>query len=497
MDQKYDYTVVGCGPTGLATGWILAKYGKRVLLLDSEDTIGGCHRVRRVDGYFSEHGPRIYFDAYLNTIRLLDDMGLRFGKYFTKYNFSIGTIGGEGITDMEFRELFWFGVAYFKMMLNPKSAQSVTCQQFMEEHSFSSKTMDYIDRVCRLTDGAGMDKYTLFEILQSVDQHAFYTILQPNRPTDLGLFADVYKVMNDDPNIDFMLGTKVTGLVDDGNKVTNLFVEKGGFQGLIGAKGCIMAIPPMNLMKILKNSSDLIKNSFGDFDTLYKWVDHNSYNVYINIVYHWDKKMDLPKIWGFPKTEWGVAFVVLSDYMEFDHPNSKTVISCCTTYEDRVSSNNGKIIHQCDEEELINEVFNQLKLSFPDLPKPTKSVVSPGVYRDTNENKWKMLEDEYMMTTDVADIGHPIPLESPIIKNLFSVGTHSGKHKYNFTSFESAVSNGFALANYIIPTSETRFPIKEPTGLQFVIKIVLLIVVLVIIYFFFRNSIRYTIWYTV
>lgn len=485
MDKKYDYTVVGCGPTGLAVGWILAKDGKKVLLLDSEDSIGGCHRVRRVDGYFTEHGPRIYFDAYLNTIRLLEDMGLNFHNYFTKYNFSIGTIGGEGITDMRFRELFWFGIAFFKMMVNPESTQSLTCKQFMESHNFSAKTMDYIDRVCRLTDGAGMDKYTLFEVLQSVDQHVLYTILQPNKPNDIGLFKDVFNVMDTNNNIDFMLNTKVTGLVDDGKQITNLFVEKGGFKGLIGVSSCILAIPPMNLVNILNNSSDLIKNSFGDFDSLYRWSDHNSYNVYITIVYHWDKKLNLPKIWGFPKTEWGVAFIVLSDYMKFDNPNSKTVISCATTYEDVVSSNNGKIIHQCDEQELIDEVFSQLKISFPNLPKPTKNIISPGVYRDTKENKWKMLEDEYMMTTDVVKFGHPIPLESPTISNLYSVGTHSGKNVYNFTSLESAVSNGFALAHHIVPESKTGFPIKGPIGLQFVIKLILLIIILVVISVFY------------
>ncbi len=55
----YDYAIVGAGPAGLTMALYLAKNNKHVILIDRELTIGGCHRVRRVDGMFSDHGPRI------------------------------------------------------------------------------------------------------------------------------------------------------------------------------------------------------------------------------------------------------------------------------------------------------------------------------------------------------------------------------------------------------------------------------------------------------
>ena len=66
----YDYLIVGAGPCGLALAWYLSKLNKKILIVEKENTIGGCHRVRRVNGLFTEHGPRIYLDNYsLNFIR--------------------------------------------------------------------------------------------------------------------------------------------------------------------------------------------------------------------------------------------------------------------------------------------------------------------------------------------------------------------------------------------------------------------------------------------
>ena len=49
----YDYTIVGAGPTGLTIAWFLAKSGYKVLIIEREIVIGGCHRVIRVDGLFT------------------------------------------------------------------------------------------------------------------------------------------------------------------------------------------------------------------------------------------------------------------------------------------------------------------------------------------------------------------------------------------------------------------------------------------------------------
>ena len=71
MNKIYNYVIVGSGPSGLSLAWYLSKENKSVLLIDRETSIGGCHRVQRVNGLLTEHGPRVYSDVYLNFINLL------------------------------------------------------------------------------------------------------------------------------------------------------------------------------------------------------------------------------------------------------------------------------------------------------------------------------------------------------------------------------------------------------------------------------------------
>lgn len=463
MSKIYDYTIVGNGPCGLTIAYILSTHNKKVLVI-GDDAVGGCHRVRRVDGYFTEHGPRIYSDSYVNTIALLNSMGINFYDYFTPYNFSMSRIGGENIFNFKVIELFWLTYEFIRLMFNPQHGKSITCLEFMNKHHFTDKTIDYIDRLCRLTDGAGADKYTLHELLQLVNQNAFYKIYQPNKPNDVGLFKTIKKKLK---NVDFVIG-HVTKLFSKNNFITNIELI-GDKKMVLNVKNCILAIPPVNLMNILFSSNNLIKNAFGKFDKVYKWTMKNRYNMYIPIVFHWNKKLNLPKVYGFPKTEWGIAFIVLTDYMTFK--KSRTVISTTITIMNKKSLSINKYPDECTKQELIEQVFEQLKQSFPTLENPTKAILSPA--NTKINNKWHSIDDAYMMTTDSGSNNY-IPIKSSF-NNLYSIGTHSGKHIYSFTSMESAVTNGIYLSNLL---TGKKFPIKSP----FTIRHVFLLIVIIIVF---------------
>ena len=156
------------------------------------------------------------------------------------------------------------------------------------------------------------------------------------------------------------------------------------------------------------------------------------------ITFHWKKKIDLPKIYGFPKTSWGLAFIVLSDYMDMSNEPIKTLISSAITITNKKSEKTGKTADESNYGELLDEALRQLMISFPDLPKPDKIILSPGVKRIGN--KWYSTDEAFVLTKN----GY-MDNRSKLINNLYNVGTQNGKSNYAFTSMESAVQNAVNL----------------------------------------------------
>jgi UDP-galactopyranose mutase len=173
MTTNYDFIIIGSGPSGLTLSYILGNLGKKCLLVDKNNNVGGCHRVLRVDGLFTEHGPRIYSNSYVNTIQILKKMGINFYDIFTEYNFSISTIGGKSLSNLKFREIFLLSLQF---LINSSKNKNVSMDEFMTKHNFSSNSRDYINRLCLLTDGASSDKYTLFEFLELANQQLLYKL---------------------------------------------------------------------------------------------------------------------------------------------------------------------------------------------------------------------------------------------------------------------------------------------------------------------------------
>lgn len=452
INIKYEYIIIGGGPTGLTLAWYLAKTNKKVLIIEKESTLGGCHRVQRVDGLFTEHGPRVYSNSYVNFIDLLSDMELNFYNLFTEYNFDISNIGKKTTYDLSKYELACFTLAILKLSIVPNYGKNKSIKKFMDENAFSENSKDYIDRVCRLTDGATSDKYTLFQFLQLANQQVLYKLYQPKLPNDRGLIKLWEEKLLSNKNIDILLNHDVIKLNLSNNRITSIEIKDKITQNQykMYGKNFILTIPPKPLINLLKNSKGC-ENSFGDIKSFEKWGLQNSYFDYIPITLHWNDKVKLPKIQGFPSSDWGLAFIVLSNYMEFNDKvelkNSNTVVSTCITFPERISKKINKTAHQCTMQEIYDEVLVQLRIVYPDLPMPDRMIVSPQVYRNENTKKWINIDTAYVATNENTII----PNESNIIKNLYNCGTHNGNSHYHFTSIESAVSNGKFLANKLEP----------------------------------------------
>jgi protoporphyrinogen oxidase len=480
--NAYDIIIVGSGPSALSLAQCCSFLNKNILIIDKESSIGGCHRVRRVpiryndkiEYVFTEHGPRVYSSSYTNFISLLKDIGINFNDIFINYNFSITTIGNQTIwNSLTIREILWLAISFFRIIFQDYG-RDISVKEFTNKYNFSKKSKDILDKICRITDGASSDNYTLYQFLQVFNQQSLHTLYQPKKPNDI-LLLKIWKEQLEKRGVTFLLDTFVNKITTKNSMIESIVTSDGK---ILHAKQFILSMPPVNLVDILQNSN--IKDAFGDFNILKSWSINTQYIDYISVTFHWDQKLTLPKIYGFPFSEWGIAFIVLTDYMTFEEDVSKTVISVAITIMN-VKSNSNKLPNECSEQELFFEIYEQLKISFPNLPKPTLSVLSPGIYFDNVKKSW-ISKDTAFIATSKQPFLQP---QSNIYKNLYTLGTHNGYHdkRMNFTSMESAVINGISLSHILYPSLQKKYIIQQNKHIIDYLFLSIIFICFIILYF--------------
>lgn len=479
--NEYDLVIVGAGPAGLALAQCCSFLKDvKILVIEKDEKIGGCHRVNRVNGLFSEHGPRIYSSTYKNFDTLLREMGTSFSDLFVPYNFQMLSTGTQiMLSTMTFRELSILSYHIIVLMFDDNHGRDISMITFMRNNGYSTETKSLVDRLCRLADGGNMYNFTLNKFLQIINQQMMYTIAQPRNPTDVELFPK-WETFLKNRNVDFLLNSEVSKFHTTGNKIVGCDVKNSDNKvRYIEGKKFVLAVPPTSIVKIISKTK--IPDAFSDFSKLEKWSKKTDYIEYISITFHWDSKLDLAKVYGFPKSDWGVSFIVLSDYMKFQEKESKTVISTAVTIVDSKSAHINKTANQCtDKKELIQEIFRQLNESFKELPEPTISVLNSKNYYDKNKQTWASKDAAFIESHG----SHYIPFESDKYSNLYNLGTHNGKSIYNFTSLESAVSNAFYLSGELYPSLKEKYEIKSVMNLRdmLIYLVIFLLVLLIILY---------------
>ncbi|NPE27588.1 NAD(P)/FAD-dependent oxidoreductase [Methanococcoides sp. SA1] len=83
--DKYDVIVVGAGVTGLLAALTLSKHGKKVLLLEKQDAVGGNCNSYSVDGYQVDTGPHAITHLAEGPLRRLMDNYFDYQPVFEDY----------------------------------------------------------------------------------------------------------------------------------------------------------------------------------------------------------------------------------------------------------------------------------------------------------------------------------------------------------------------------------------------------------------------------
>ena len=484
--RHYDLIIVGAGPAGLALAHASSSLYRRILIIDKETEIGGCHRVKRdVNGLFTEHGPRIYLSIYYNFFNLMNEMGLQVEDVFVNYKYSFDDVAKEKLLPhYTFYELFMFALAYLMYVINDDYGKDISLYEYLRGHGFSLKVIDIFDRLCRFTDGGNVYSYSLNKILKATDSSPMLKIYQPKAPLDVVLFSTWKKFLSN-RGVDFMLGFHIVDYDIQNNNVETITLSNSE---KIRCGKLVFAVPPVALANIIQYENGL-RNAFGNYSDFERWVDKTKYIDYISITYHFKDKLGLPIKNGLTfDTDWGIVIINLSDYMEKVEEADTgylTVLSTAVSICDKNSRTTYKKANECSADELINEVHRQIKESiFTNLPDDYKAIINPNNYYDTYKNKWACRDNAYFNTYSEKYI----PFYSSI-NNVYNVGTHNGKSYISYTTIESAVSNAMYLAGELYPEVSKNYRIyRGITGKN--VLMVAILVLFVALYYYFALRMR-------
>ena len=479
--RYYDLIVVGAGPAGLALAHTSSSIYRRVLIIDKELEIGGCHRVKRnADGMFTEHGPRIYLSVYYNFFNLMDEMGLKIEDVFVKYKYSFLDVANSKILpSYNIYELFMFSLAYLMFVINDDYGKDISLYEYLRGYGFSLKVIDIIDRLCRFTDGGNVYTYSLNKFLKLADNTLLLKIYQPKMPLDIVLFKTWKKFLSN-RGVDFMMGFHITDYDIQNNNIETITLNNGE---KIRCGKLVFAVPPIALLDIIKYEGQL-RNAFGNYNDFERWVDKTRYIDYISITFHFKEKQDFPIENGLTfDTDWGIVLINLSDYMGKVENGYSTVLSAAISICNINSRFSYKEANECSADELIKETHRQIKESlFPDLTDDYTAIVNPNNYYDTYKNKWACKDNAYFNVYSEKYI----PFKSSI-NNLYNLGTHNGKSYISYTTIESAVSNAIYLAGELYPEVVSKYSIYRGITGKNIIMVIIFIIFALLFYFLRYN----------
>lgn len=372
----YDLIIVGGGPTGLT----LATYAPgKIALIERHPVLGGCHR-RDPSKEFVEHGPRVYSGAYVNVARVLKDIGLDWDAVFQKIDFSPERIDGKRWFEwLSAKEIAWLTIEYIVFLLFDARHGKIPLKTYCVRKGFSASSIRYLDMVCRFSDGAGADRYTLWEFLSGFDQHIapFYA---PRQPLD-SVFAH-WSAYIQKRGVDVFVNSNVTAVSEHEVRIDSKILK---------AKKVVLCLPPMHAAPFL-----------GD-KRFTAFARKTKYKTYWSVSFFGVRFGTSQKT-----TPWGIIAV--------QYPFG--VVSAAASVFNVKSPVTGKTLAETADDSVAKEIARQLG-----FPEGTKYAYSTSPYHD----------QAFMATTT----GYMPPNST----RIESVGCHNGKSTYNFTSMESAVQN--------------------------------------------------------
>ena len=451
VEQVYDFVIIGGGPTGLALSTMLSQTDATIALIEKDTQLGGCWKVDWVDNtYYSEHSPRVMTTTYSKFRNLLRIYNIKF--------------------DCE--PVYKDKLALYKAILSKLSIMDVLKLISGLIISRFFETADTVDDFMQHLSASGAEAmYTLSVALANVPSQVMMQDVFNEMYSYHGEFVHLknpnwYKVieMNLSSRVDFRKGFEVQSI----NEVDGIFIvntSKGSFK----TKEIILATPPLALVEILKNSDEVIKNNWGDFNYLTTVAEEGSYHS-IGFQLHFDQDIEFPKRWcKYCEGDWNIIILPVSNYLDTFSKDIdiKTVWSGCIIDQSKYSKRLSKKVYQCTLEEIQNEIIQQLR-----IPQPKVFTFTKGL---------KIFDGKYTsIDTGFIRSKKGMLNSSGNLANLHIVGPVNHK---GIVTMETAIQEAYKFVKSRYPTGELHKVLESNSVFSIKNMIVLLIIIVLILHF--------------
>jgi len=468
----YDYVIIGGGPSGIYCADKLSLLGNKICLIESLETLGGCHRVRYVKDFegniiHTEHGPRVYLGSYIDFWKWIETININRDDYFVKYKFDMFSKDFISfITMFKIHEISSIIFVYIiNCILNISIFNNYTLEKFSNDFKFSDNGKDRLNRLARLIDGGNLDKSLLGAFVEGIDTGFTYDIYQPVKSMDNLIWKKFNnKLLNQ--NVDILLNTEVISIYK--NKVETI-------NNIIDTKNIILTIPPYALNKI-KNAASLVGYNPNKFNKLSNYQQYEPY-VCCSIKF---KNYGVSS-WGISDSHpWGIIAIDMGRYFK-DVEGSLFIVS--VTHPEKIDPKTNKTANDMNENDFLNRIVDLVKIRFKLNEEPIYKTFSPNVQKING--KW--------IENDRAFLYSPPGWLKPDFNisrknNIYTTGHHIGNSYHDYNSMESAVQNASELLLKINP--KYNYKISKPWTLSSIIRFLIYILFILLIYKFRKIIIK-------
>lgn len=178
--MDHDSIIIGSGISGLLTALVLSKKGKKVLILEKSEQIGGVCRSYQVDGYLLDTGPHIITRLDEGPLRSLMDNYFDIipnfvphGKYYVRSK--------RGFKEFPWTISDWLKFdlipvkdrirlvkalfsALDKFRTNPEKFKSISIAEYAKKYNFTKSTLNFIEAVSYFLTGGSMEETSMLRL---------------------------------------------------------------------------------------------------------------------------------------------------------------------------------------------------------------------------------------------------------------------------------------------------------------------------------------------